>query len=304
MIFSTLLPLTPIKIKRAEEGLAMARDRAVNQAIQNALTQIRTIAEGQSERRVSGTVRAISLRTLIHTLFRIKVEYREQIPQEAAILAPNHLNHIDPFLLLSEVPKSPFYYILGDARTLYNQYWKRQILGLSGGVIPLERRWGEELAVIESAKAGEKDLVNLATAIEKEIPSGSDIAMLRYIERAVQAILARGDGIILFPEGRLGMAEGQLQLPLKRGIALYALRSGVPIVPVALIGTKHLYFKKELTIRFGKPLYFPSSKRPKRKEVETVLEALKESLSALLPANYQEPDEPKLFSDFLNRMFY
>ncbi|MGK7878220.1 MAG: lysophospholipid acyltransferase family protein [Xenococcaceae cyanobacterium] len=297
-----LPPLTPATVKRAKEGLAAARDRAVTHSIQEALNQIRGIAEGHSECRISGAVRAIVMRSLIHALFRVRVEYLERIPKGPAMLASNHLNHIDPFLLLSEVPTSPYYYILGDARTLYNKWWKRQILRLSGDVIPLERLWKEELAVIEGAKAGRKELVDLAAAIEQDVSSGGDIQTLRQINRAVQVILARGDGIILFPEGRLGTTEGQLQLPLKRGTAIYALRTGVPIVPVALIGTQNLYLWKELTIRFGEPLRFPRSNRPKRQEVYKVLEALQNSLSALLPEDYREPEEPKPLRYFLNHM--
>lgn len=251
------------------------------------------------------------MRWLIQALFRVKIEYAERIPQSAAILAPNHLNHIDPFLLLSELPHQPYYYILGDARTLYNQWWKRRILRFAGGVIPLLRRWGEEFAVIEAAKTGVpnefgtqgSELTQLAKAIEENIPTGGDVQTLRQIDRSVQAILARGDGIILFPEGRLGTTEGELQ-PLKKGVALYALRSGVPIVPIALIGTKNLYLWKTLTLRCGHPLVFPQVKHPKRQEVEEVLEKLEEALKELLPLNYQEPEQIKLFSHFLNQMFY
>jgi len=151
-----------------------------------------------------------------------EVEYLERIPTTPALLAPNQLNHIDPFLLLSELPARPYYHILGDARTLYNKWWKRQLLRLTKGVIPLERLWSEGIAVIESA---------------------------------------------------------------------------VPIVPVAIIGTQNLYFKKELTICFGQPLIFPQCNRPKPHEVQA-------ALMTLLPQDYREPNEVKLLSDFLNRMFW
>lgn len=298
-----LPPLTPATIQRAKEGLEAARDRAVNQAIQQALTEISLIGEGGIDRHASGTLRALVMRSLIHAFFRVKVEYSERIPKSAAILAPNHLNHIDPFLLLSEIPNVPYYYILGDARTLYNQWWKRRILAFGGGVIPLLRRWAEEFAVIEGAKS-QQSLAQLAHSIEKNVPTGGDIQTLRQIDRSVQAILVRGDGVILFPEGRLGTAEGQLQLPLKRGVALYALRSGVPIVPVAIIGTKDLYLGKTLTLRFGHPLEFTQVKHPKRRELEEVLERLEQALRDMLAENYQDSNRIKLFSQFLNRIFY
>lgn len=297
-------PLTPTTIERVREGVSAARDRNVRQQTQQAFDNIESITEGHSDRRVSGWLRRGVLRSLIHTLFRVKVEYPERIPKEPALLAPNHLSHIDPLLMLAEVPPHPYYYIPGDARTLYNHWWKRFVLGFAGGVIPLERRWKEENAVIEAAKAGYDELAELAAAIEQDVPTGADFQTLRRIDRAVQAIFARGDGILIFPEGKLGNVEGELQLPLARGAAIYALRSGVPIVPVALIGTKDLYLGKEITVRFGEPLRFPQSSHPKSREVNAALQALQDALVALLPEDYQEPNEPKPLRDFLNHLLW
>lgn len=297
-----LPPLTAETIQRAKEGLAAARELSANGLVYQALMSSEAIALGRSDH-ISGEQRRIVLRSLIHALFRVKVEYPERIPTTPALLAPNHLNHIDPFLLLSELPARPYYHILGDARTLYNKWWKRQLLHLAKGVIPLERLWSEELAVIEGAKQGVDELADLAAAIEHDIPHGGSIETLRRLDRIVQAMFARGDGILIFPEGGLGKVEGQLR-PLKRGAVIYALRAGVPIVPVGIIGTQNLYFKKELTIRFGQPLIFPQSNRPKPREVQAVLDHLQAALIGLLSQDYREPDEVKLLSDCLNRMFW
>nr|WP_290227506.1 1-acyl-sn-glycerol-3-phosphate acyltransferase [Trichocoleus desertorum] len=296
--------LTPSVVRRVEEGLAAARDRAVRASIQSALDETEAIAKGQFERPVSGEFRRTVLRSLIHGLFQVRVEYPERIPQGPALLAANHLNHIDPFLLLSEVPGEPYYHILADARTLYNKGWKRQVLQQARGVIPVERRWREEIAVIAAAKSDRPDLAELAAALEQDVPAGNAIAALRQIDRAVQAIFVHGDGIILFPEGGLGTLEGQLRLPLKRGTVIYALRAGVPIVPVALIGTKDLYFRKTLTVRFGEPLQFPPSHRPKPHEAQAAIDTLQTALLQLLPQDYQEPQGVKLFRRFLNHLFW
>ncbi|MBW4486281.1 MAG: 1-acyl-sn-glycerol-3-phosphate acyltransferase [Trichocoleus desertorum ATA4-8-CV12] len=296
--------LTPAVVQRVQEGLAAARDRAVRASIQLALNETEAIAKGQFERPVSGEVRRQVLRSLIHSLFQVRVEYAERIPQGPALLAANHLNHIDPFLLLSEVPGEPYYHILADARTLYNKGWKRQVLQQARGVIPVERRWREEIAVIAAAQSDRPDLADLALALERDVPAGNAIAALRQIDRAVQAIFAHGDGLILFPEGGLGTLEGQLRLPLKRGTVIYALRAGVPIVPVALIGTQDLYFRKTLTVRFGEPLQFPPSHRPKPHEAQAAIDALQVALLQLLPQDYQEPQGVKLFRRFLNHLFW
>lgn len=299
-----LPPLTPETVQRAREGLAAARDENANRVVREALLSAEAIASGGSDYRLSGEQRKFWVRSLIHALFRVKLEYPERLPTTPTLLAPNHLNHIDPFLLLSELPAHPYYYILGDARTLYNSWWKRQFLRLSKGVIPLDRLWNEEIAVIEGAKQGLSELADLAAALEQDVPSGNSIETLRRLDRIVQAIFARGDGVLVFPEGGLGTVEGQLRLPLKRGAVIYALRAGVPIVPIALIGTKDLYFRKELTIRFGEPLIFPQSHRPKPREVQAVLDALQAALIDLLPKNYCEPNGVKLFRYFLNHMFW
>lgn len=296
--------LTPASIKRVQEGVAAASDRAVRHTIEEVLHRLEAITQEHPEPRVNASVRRFVLRSLIHTLFKVRVEHLERIPQQPAILAANHLHHIDPLLLLAELPTQPHYYILGDARTLYNKWWKRFILRFAGGVIPLERIWKEEVAVIEAAKAGREDLTELATAITQTVPTGADIHTLRQIDRIVLEILATGNGMILFPEGRLGNTEGKLHLPLKRGTVIYALRAGVPIVPVILIGTHDLYLRKELTIRVGEPLYFSQTTRPKRQEVDAAIEALQNAMLALLPTNYQEPTGIKLLRYFLNHMLW
>lgn len=296
--------LTPEVLARVQEGVDAARHPLVRRHIEAALAEIGAIAHGQPDPRVSGFFRRWVMRRLLKGLFRIRIENPEHIPREPVILAGNHLGHIDPFLILAVVPPKPYYYILGDARTLYNQPWKRWVIGWAGGVIPLERWWKEEIAVIEAAKAGQQELQPLADAIAKDVPNGSSIQQLRQIDDSVQAILKRGDSILLFPEGRLGGQEGQLHLPLKRGTVIYALRSGVPIVPVALIGTQNLYLRKVLTLRFGPPLHFGQSKRPKRQEIDSALAQLEQTLRDLLPPTYQDPAGPKLLQGWLNHLFW
>lgn len=293
--------LTENAIKRVWEGVAAASDRTIRDTIDTTLNQLSAIDQENTEPRVNANIRRWVLRSLIHCFFRVRVENIENIPHRSAILAANHLHHFDPLVLLAEIPTQSYYYILGDARTLYNKCWKRLILGFAGGVIPLERIWGEEQAVIAAAEAGRDDLKELAEVIKNTVNHGGNIQTVRRIDRIVSAIFARGDGLIIFPEGRLGTAEGHLH-PLKRGTVIYALRAGVPIVPIALIGTHDLFWRKKLTIRVGKPLYFPATSRPKRQEIDVALETLEQAIRDLLPTDYHEPEGIKLLQNFLNRM--
>lgn len=302
---SDAVDLTPEVIARVQQGVAASQNPAVRQHVSEDLAQLGAIADGYWEERVSGRFRRWVMRRLIKTLFRVRIEHAENISTAPNILTANHLNHLDPFLILAFVPPHPYYYILGDARTLYNKRWKRWLIGWAGGIIPLERWWKEEKAVLAAVDRQERpDLANLAQTIRDEVPNGSSIQQMRQIDRAVQALLARGDGIMLFPEGRLGEAEGKMHLPLKRGTVVYAMRSGVPIVPVAIIGTRDLYFRKRLTLRFGPPLPVPHQKRPKRQDIDHALAQLEAAFLKLLPPDYQEPKGPKLFRQWLNHLFW
>ncbi|TVQ08040.1 MAG: 1-acyl-sn-glycerol-3-phosphate acyltransferase [Leptolyngbya sp. DLM2.Bin27] len=298
-----VVELTPEAIDRVREGVATAQQPAVRDCITQGLTELSAIAQGTADQRVSGRFRRWVMRRLIKSFFRVRIEHPEHIPTEPNVLTANHLNHLDPFLLLAFCPPHPYYYILGDARTLYNKRWKRWLLGWAGGVIPLERWWKEEMAVMTAADEGRDELKPLAEEIRDRVPNGSSIHQMRQIDRAVKALLARGDGIMLFPEGRLGEQEGQMH-PLKRGTVLYAMRSGVPIYPVAIIGTKMLYFRKRLTLRFGPPLHVPHQPRPKRAAIDAAVIQLEQAFADLLPTHYQEPKGLKLFSKWLNHLFW
>ncbi|MBD2147098.1 1-acyl-sn-glycerol-3-phosphate acyltransferase [Sphaerospermopsis sp. FACHB-1194] len=295
--------LTENAIKRVWEGVAAASDRSIRDTIDTTLNHLSAIDQENTEPRVNANIRRWVLRSLIHCFFRVRVENIKNIPHTSAILAANHLHHFDPLVLLAEISTQSYYYILGDARTLYNKWWKRLILGFAGGVIPLQRIWGEEQAVIAAAEAGRDDLKELAEVIKNTVNPGGNIQTVRRIDRIVSAILARGDGLMIFPEGRLGNAEGRLH-PLKRGTVIYALRAEVPIVPIALIGTHDLFWRKKLTIRVGEPLYFPATSRPKRQEIDVALETLEQAIRDLLPTDYHEPEGIKLLQGFLNRMLW
>ncbi|NJR16143.1 MAG: 1-acyl-sn-glycerol-3-phosphate acyltransferase [Calothrix sp. CSU_2_0] len=301
--FNNQTELTEEAIKRASEGVDFARDRISNEMIQQTLSSQEALLEGGKERKISGYIRRMVMRIIINTLFRVKVEYSERIPNTPVLIAANHLNHIDPFLLLSELPAKPYFHILGDARTLYNNNWKRILLRFAKGVIPLERMWKEEIAVVAAAKSGCEDLEELAADIEKYVPKGNSIESMRKLDRIVQGIFNRGDSILLFPEGKLGSVEGQV-LPLKRGAAIYALRSGVPILPIALIGTKDLFFRKELIVRIGEPLFFTKCNRLKAQQIQIVVDELQVAIQNLLPTDYSEPVGKKPLRKFLNHLFW
>lgn len=301
------IPLPPINaatIQRARQGLAAARDQQARVGIEDSLRQGDAIADGRPEQRISGAARRRLLHLLLAPLLRVRVENPENIPTTPVMLAPNHLNHIDPFLLLAHLPPTPYYYVLGDARTLYNKAWKRWLIHRVGGVIPLDRIWKEELAVIAGAQDGHPELADLAAELTRDVPDGGSLDALRRLDRIVQGIFARGDSMVIFPEGGLGTQEGQLRLPLKRGAIIYAMRAGVPIVPVGITGNRDLFLGKEITIRFGTPLDLGHAERPRPRAVQAGQAALEAALRALLDPHYQEPRGPKPLRHLLNHMLW
>lgn len=83
----------------------------------------------------------------------------------------------------------------------------------------------------------------------------------------VRALLDRGDSLVIFPEGTR-IRPGSLGRP-RRGVGRFALETGVPIVPVALIGTEDIRRKwrvrpHKVTIRAGDPLVFPHTENPSK----------------------------------------
>lgn len=80
------------------------------------------------------------------------------------------------------------------------------------------------------------------------------------------AALARGESIVVFPEGTTNPhPEGELQPP-KSGIARLAVRTGAPVIPGAIWGAQNVWPKgsyrrnwrprQPIVMRFGEPLSF------------------------------------------------
>jgi 1-acyl-sn-glycerol-3-phosphate acyltransferase len=159
------------------------------------------------------------LRAILGSLFRIELLGRDRLPSPSAyVLACNHLSWVDPFLLLAWLPPSPRIHFLGRRSAIYNKRWKRWVLEFMGGVIPVE--------------SGDID----------------------HLSQAVGGVLARGGVVAIFPEGKTGSAEGELQ-PLRHGVAHFAERSRVPVVALGLAGTLALWRGKRITLRVGRTVH-------------------------------------------------
>ena len=79
---------------------------------------------------------------------------------------------------------------------------------------------------------------HLARAGHISVPREDPRAAVKTLSTAAEAIRERGISLLIFPEGGRSR-DGQLH-DFKEGAAYIAIKAGVPIVPVALVGTQQV----------------------------------------------------------------
>jgi len=116
---------------------------------------------------------------------------------------------------------------------------------------------------------------------------GADVAALRKAEKTLQQNQVLG----MFPEGtrsrKPGLGKGQ------PGTAIIALRSGAPIVPVAVSGTagvavpRSFFRLTRVRVVFGKPFELPKDRRLSTELVQQCTERIMKEIAVLLPEEYR-----------------
>jgi 1-acyl-sn-glycerol-3-phosphate acyltransferase len=114
--------------------------------------------------------------------------------------------------------------------------------------------------------------------------------------RKASGILQGGRALMMFPEGtrskeaRLGNAQP--------GTALIALRTGSPILPIAITGTESVRFSRlpfdairlrrpRIKVVIGNPFFLPSVDRITAEEVNRCTNVIMNRIAALLPPSYR-----------------
>lgn len=149
--------------------------------------------------------------TLLWPYFRVKVIGRGNLPRSGAfILAANHFSFVDPLLLGAFLPRRLWFVMAGD------QFER-----------PIVHGWSRLMDVIPVQAGAAFQLAPVRKVLER---------------------LRKGDGVAIFPEGRRSTTGGLL--PAQPGIGVFSGRAKVPIVPVAIVGTRETY---PVGTRFPRP---------------------------------------------------
>lgn len=167
-----------------------------------------------------------SLNAYLRATEDIIVEGAERVPRSGpAILAPNHLNVHDSTVLMAVVPRL----IRWVGKAEYMEQTATRMIFMLFGNIPVDR---------------------------------SDADSGRAALGAAAHVLRRGDVFGIFPEGTRSR-DGLLHKG-RTGVARLSIETGVPIIPVGLIGTDQLQSHddgvfvirtgKRVTVRFGEPV--------------------------------------------------
>lgn len=202
---------------------------------------------------------------VVRALFRLRIEGRQRFATAPAIYCFNHLNWTDPLVLLAALPAVPKFAMFGPKEEDMTRGARNRLISWAGFGIPYR-------------------------------PAKTD--MLETTRR-VTRILDEGWVIMIAGEGRIHRGEREL-MPLADGPAYFALRAGVPVIPLAINGTSWLGVGRRIRIRVGEPIV-PEG-RPTKEAVESLTRRTEEALRAMT-ADFPDPSEPGRFGRWLTEVF-
>lgn len=110
----------------------------------------------------------------------------------------------------------------------------------------------------------------------------------RQLLRASDELLKRGKVLVIFPEGH--RSDNHQLIPAHAGMGVIALRAGVPVVPVAVCGTEHVFkkFRPRITISYGEPVILkPKGAKITKEDIQGATETIMRHIAAMLPPAYR-----------------
>jgi 1-acyl-sn-glycerol-3-phosphate acyltransferase len=230
-------------------------------------------AAGESRAQRSGRIRAtlrywftrIAVAVVVRAYLRLRIEYLERLPTGPAVLCFNHQNWVDPFVLMAALPARPRLYFFGPREVDMSVGGRNRLMSWSGAAVPY--------------KPGNHDLLGAT--------------------RRVRAVFDAGGVLAIAGEGRIHVGETRV-LPLNEGAAYFALRAGVPIVPVAINGTSWLRLGRRVRVRIGEPLV--GTGRPTREAIAALTDRTWVALSVLV-ADHPDYRPPGPVGRWLTELF-
>lgn len=210
--------------------------------------------------------------------FRIRTSGQEHLPRGGYLLVgAAHRGWMDPFVVMHAIPEQPRAWFLGSAPSTFTSAWRERLIHRVGGLLPVWR---------------------------------GGVGIGQHVESA-RAVVGNGAVFVQMPEGTVSGPPGRIG-PFRTGWAVIALRTGAPVVPLAMAGTEELYLGRRLATQVlpatsartlaglgpDDPLPPPDT----REELE-VARRMSEALAALLgpvveaiyPWTVDPPDHPRRF---------
>jgi 1-acyl-sn-glycerol-3-phosphate acyltransferase len=171
------------------------------------------------EARASVLYRLVRLfaRFVLFGLARMRVETsgQEHLPRGGyLVIGAAHRGWMDPFLVMHALPPEPRVWFLGSGPSTFTSRWRERFIHRLGGLLPVWRG---------------------GLGIDGHVASA-------------RAVIANGAVFAQMPEGTVSGPAGRIG-PFRAGAALIALRTGAPIVPLAMAGTEELYVGRRLATR-------------------------------------------------------
>jgi len=202
---------------------------------------------------------------LVRSFFRPRLVDRQRLTEGPAIYCFNHLNGSDPFILMGTLPMRPRLTFFGPKEEDMSVGGRNRLMSWTGATIPY--------------RPGKNDLLEAT--------------------RRVVAALKAGGVVAIAGEGRIQPFESVVG-PLSEGPAYFALRAGVPMVPIAINGTSWLCIGRRIQVRIGEPLV--ATGRPTRQAVDDLTERCRRALETML-AGEPEHAPPGPFGRRLTELF-
>ncbi|MCI4355220.1 MAG: 1-acyl-sn-glycerol-3-phosphate acyltransferase, partial [Thermoplasmata archaeon] len=202
---------------------------------------------------------------LAHGILRFTVEGRERLPTGPYVLCFSHASWADPFVLMAVLPWRPRLWFFGPKEEDMSKGGRNRLMLWAGNAVPY--------------RPGKNDLLD--------------------VTRRVQSVFDRGGMLAIAGEGRIHAHEGDV-LPLSEGAAYFALRSGVPIVPLAINGTTWFTIGSRVRIRIGEPIV--GQGRATRENVDATTARAWEALHALA-SGFPDRRPPGRFGRWLTEIF-